>query len=444
MAGPFAIAAVTAVLKDLLNDGLANHDLSAVGNVTVTALPPDRIPVTTAEEKSQINLFLYQVTPNIGWRNVGLPSRSSSSERLTNPPLALDLHYLVTAYGKGEFHAEALLGYAMQLLHERPVLTRNMIRATLKPALPPDVTLPPGLAMIASADLAEQVESIKISPAHLDTEEMSRLWAAMQAKYRPTAVYHLSVVLIDAGRPAKAALPVLRQGDDGRGPTASAGTTPPFPTIQSLVLPSGQVQALLGDTVVVEGRHFALATGKAADVTVFARLGSALREVSVDIPVPVADRGDARVSFAVPNTPADLPAGVYGLSLGVTPTAPGSDTRFSNVAPLSVAPVIAGGLGAPIARTAVDPDTGLGTATIELTVSPEILPEQRVTLVLGSREIPAEAHPNKTDALTFKAERMMAGDYRVRLRVDGTESLLLQGAATGEPQFDPTQNLSLT
>ena len=43
MSGPFAIAAVTAVLKDLLNNGLVDHDLSSVGNVAVTALPPDRI-----------------------------------------------------------------------------------------------------------------------------------------------------------------------------------------------------------------------------------------------------------------------------------------------------------------------------------------------------------------------------------------------------------------
>jgi hypothetical protein len=208
MAGPFAIAAVTAVLKDLLNDGLANHDLSALGNVSVTALPPDRIPITNADEKSQINIFLFQVAPNIGWRNNGLPSRSITGERLTNAPLALDLRYLITAYGKEEFHADALLGYAMQVLHENPVLTRAMVNATLKPSLPVGVTLPPGLAMISTSDLAEQVEVVKISPAYLGTEEMARLWSAMQAKYRPTAVYNLSVVLIDANKASKSALPV--------------------------------------------------------------------------------------------------------------------------------------------------------------------------------------------------------------------------------------------
>src|SRR5438552_12692119 len=161
MAGPFAGAAVTAVLKDLLNDGMANHDLSALGHVTVTALPPDRIPVTAADEKSQLNLFMFQVAPNLGWRNNSLPSRAVNGERLTNPPLALDLRYLVTAYGKQEFHADALLGFAMHVLHETPVITRAMINSTLRPALPGGVTLPPGLGMISTSDLSEQIELVK-------------------------------------------------------------------------------------------------------------------------------------------------------------------------------------------------------------------------------------------------------------------------------------------
>src|SRR3954452_3099141 len=117
MSSPLAIAAVTAALKDLLNDGMLNHDLSSVGSFSVTALPPDRI-TTGQTEPNQLNLFLYQVTANQGWRNTGLPSRSPAGDRIDTPPLALDLHYLLTAYGSQDLNAEILLGYAMQLLHE--------------------------------------------------------------------------------------------------------------------------------------------------------------------------------------------------------------------------------------------------------------------------------------------------------------------------------------
>lgn len=57
---------------------------------------PDRIE-TGDRKRNQVNLFLYQVTPNPGWRNTGLPSLDSRGDgRLSNPPLALDLHYLLT------------------------------------------------------------------------------------------------------------------------------------------------------------------------------------------------------------------------------------------------------------------------------------------------------------------------------------------------------------
>ena len=124
MSSPLAIAAVTAVLKDLLNEGLINNDLAQVGSFSVSATPPDRI-TTGDTEPNRLNWFLYQVTPNPGWRNEGLPSFASQGGRLTNPPLALDLHYLLTAYGHVDLNAEILLGYAMELLHDTPVLTRE-------------------------------------------------------------------------------------------------------------------------------------------------------------------------------------------------------------------------------------------------------------------------------------------------------------------------------
>src|SRR6478609_2009164 len=131
MSGPLAIAAVTAALKDLLNNGLLDHaGLSVVGSWAVSAMPPDRIP-TGETEPNRLNLFLYQLTPNQGWRNEGLPSRDAAGNRLTNPPLALDLHYILTAYGASDFNAEILLGYAIQLLHETPVLSRTQLRTVL-------------------------------------------------------------------------------------------------------------------------------------------------------------------------------------------------------------------------------------------------------------------------------------------------------------------------
>ena len=71
MSSALAIAGVTAVLRDLLNDGLINHNVSGLlgSTVTVSAVPPDRVVPANGAESTQLNLFLHQVTFNTGWRN---------------------------------------------------------------------------------------------------------------------------------------------------------------------------------------------------------------------------------------------------------------------------------------------------------------------------------------------------------------------------------------
>jgi hypothetical protein len=204
MSTALAIAGVSAVLRDLLNDGLIQHNAVGVlgSSVTVSVGPPDRVVPADGSEASQLNLFLYQVTPNAAWRNEGLPARDNTGrQRLANAPLALDLHYLVSAYSGADLHGEILLGYAMQLLHETPVLSRQAIRRALTPS--PDVgsQLPPALRALAASGLDSQLEQIRITPVSLNTEELSKQWTATQSHLRPTAAYMASVVLIEAAEP---------------------------------------------------------------------------------------------------------------------------------------------------------------------------------------------------------------------------------------------------
>ena len=98
--------------------------------------------------------------------------------RLTNAPLALDLHYLLSVYSSGDLHAEILLGYAMQLLHEMPVLTRDAIRTALNPSPDVGTSLPPALRALVDSGLEDQVELIKLDAAVLqhrgDVEALDR------------------------------------------------------------------------------------------------------------------------------------------------------------------------------------------------------------------------------------------------------------------------------
>lgn len=301
MSTALAIASVTQVLKDLLNNGIIDQDVSGTvgGNVVVTALPPDRIETGANLESSQLNLFMYLATPNSGWRNQGLPSHSSGGERISNPPLALDLHYLLTAYGAEELHHEILLGYGMQLLHETPVLVRDAIRRSLAPpSTLPGADLPVNLRALSTSELADQIELIKITPEVMNTEEISRLWTAFGAKYRPNAAYKVTVVLIESRKSTKSALPVRERNIyviPFRQPTIekiSSQAAPGSPIVENQKILSGYNLVLLGR-----------------------KLQGDLVTVNIDgieITPAASDLTDAQISIPLP---ADLQAGIHGVQV---------------------------------------------------------------------------------------------------------------------------------
>jgi hypothetical protein len=428
MSNALAIAAVTAALKDLLDSGLIEHRVTdALGQgVAVTALPPDAIVVSGAEARVGLNLFMYQATPNAALRNAALPALDARGARVAFPPLALDLHYLLTAYGTADLQAEVLLGYAMQLLHETPVLTRAALRTALDPSPVDGSVLPAIYEALRAADLAEQVEMIKITPTLLNTEEMSRLWSALQARYRPTAAYVVSVVLIESMRGARAALPVLSRGpvdpttQREAGIGAQASLVPPLPTLERALAPLAQPAARLGDAVVLQGHHLG---GSARSV----RLFNVRHQSELSVPAPDGD-DDAALTFTLPALPAALPVGVYLVSAVVQ--RPGETRpRSTNRIALAIGPRITTPLPMNVARG------GDGVAPIDLACTPEIRPGQRATLILGEREVAAEPFTLATAALRFRvADPVVGQPLLARLRVDGIDSAVID-RSTSPPRF---------
>jgi hypothetical protein len=172
--------------------------VTRLGDVSVSVLPPDRITVGS-DESSQLNLFLYKVTPHTVLRN-RLTKRPPAQKKAATTTLALDLHYLLTAYGAQDFHEEILLGCAAHLFGSTPVLTRDLIRKALEPSgNGAKGVVSPARAALSESALSEQVEEIKIRPRFLDFEEMSKLWSMLQARYRPSLTYEVSAVTMTVG-----------------------------------------------------------------------------------------------------------------------------------------------------------------------------------------------------------------------------------------------------
>lgn len=426
MSNALAIAGVTAVLKDLLDSGLIDHRVTdALGaGVLVSALAPDVVPISGDAASPRLNLFLYQVTPNAAWRNVDLPSRDAGGRRVGNPPLALDLHYLLTAYGIAELQAEVLLGYGLQLLHEHPVLTRAAIRTALNPSPVSGALLPAVYQTLRSADLAEQVELLKITPLTMNAEELSRLWSALTAHYRPSAAFQVSVVLIEPRAAAVSALPVLTRGrpvpgtERDEGVVVAPGLVPPYPTLESALVEAHGTPATLqlGDLVSLRGHH--LAGSNRAVILHNDRFG-------IERTIPLAAGSDeTALSFTLPLLAAELPVGVYRLQLRVL-RAGDATPRFSNPLPVALAPAITSFPPLAMARNAEN------VLSLTLACRPEARVGQTIALMLDSREAAARPFNAQRASLDFDFVDAppAGGTPLLRLKVDGIESVVVNRGA---------------
>ncbi|BCL18879.1 DUF4255 domain-containing protein [Streptomyces tuirus] len=222
MSNALALAHVTQALALLIEANLPPDIDIAV------KVEPRRPPVDPPLEPT-VTVFLYQVTPNTSQRNNDLPTRASDGTLVRRPAAALDLHYLISAYGEeAELVGQRLIGAVVRTLHEIPVLPRDIIElAGQRPHL-------------NGSDLADAVQRVRFTPAAMDIDETSKLWGMLhQTPYALSVVYQAVLVLIDGREPPVPARPVERPevrvlpfgapGAPSPGPVPEEPAPPPSP-----------------------------------------------------------------------------------------------------------------------------------------------------------------------------------------------------------------------
>ncbi|MFG2654361.1 DUF4255 domain-containing protein [Streptomyces sp. NPDC048425] len=193
MSNALALAHVTQALALLLESNLGPEIDMAV------KVEPRKPPADPPAEPT-ISVFLYQVTPDTSQRNNDLPTRAADGTLVKRPIAALDLHFLITAYGdETELVGQRLIGSVVRALHEIPVLPKDIIElAGERPYL-------------AGSDLAESPQRVRFTPTVMDVDETSKLWGMLyQTPYSLSVVYQAALVLIDGRETPVAAKPVER------------------------------------------------------------------------------------------------------------------------------------------------------------------------------------------------------------------------------------------
>jgi hypothetical protein len=406
MSDYLAVGGVSAMLCSLLSTALASGGPTTILGPTpgITAVSPDLI-TTGQNEQPRLNLFMYYASLNPALRNLDLPSSSAQGARLSHPPLALDLHYLVTAYGSTQFDPEILLAWALSVFHETPVVPSQTIQAALD-ALGQQPQASTEATLISHSTLADQVEHIRITPEALTAQEIWQLWTAFQAAYRPTAALQVSVVVIQDTQSVMPNPPVQH-----RVVTAQPAQAPVITGLSPLVILAGEVLSIagsnfLGDSAADTMVSFDSAAGVSPDMV----QGNLLRVA----------------------LPATLMAGTRTVRVQRMVTFPRSTAPHqgfsSTPAAFQLIPVIQ----TPVPRATPG-------ASLTLTLTPAVGRAQRATLFIGDTAIPTGERPltgpaSSTTVTWTVPASFPAGTYPVRVEIDGAQSTL---TATAGGQFTP-------
>lgn len=124
------------------------------------------------DDATRVTLYVYRITVNEHHRQ----QRPGLMSPQQQAPLGLDLHFLLTAWA-GNAQDELLpLTWAMRQLYEHPLLDAS--------SLSPEASWS-----------AEEV--VQVVPAELSTEDMMRIWDALDPPYRLSVSYIARVVRID-------------------------------------------------------------------------------------------------------------------------------------------------------------------------------------------------------------------------------------------------------
>jgi hypothetical protein len=380
-----AIATVTATLRGFLQSALNNAPVGKVGSADVRPMRPGSpSPLTKG-----VGLFLYQVTHNSHWRNSDLPTRDQTGLVVRQRPrVALDLHYLLSFHGEDEtYEPERLLAIVESALHASPVLPRALVQQTID-----------ANAELAESDLADQIDTVRLTPVPLNLEELSKLWSVFfQTTYVISVAYVASVVLIEEPLLVRAA-PLVQT----RHVYATTLRRPVLTGAAAQIVEPGEPLVLLGHSLA------------AANVRV---------RIDSSAPIAAADVTDSRVQVSLP---ADLSAGLHLARVQQDREIGGPDpvrvsTVESNAVPFMLVPQLD-----PDAAHPLDPVAVARGDAAELLVRPVIRAGQRIRVLVGDFGIdvpPLESDGDGTLAFAVP-DTAPLGTFPLRVEVDGAMSLI--------------------
>ncbi len=130
-----------------------------------------------ADGRLIVSVYLHRVGVSSARRQ--FPARTDANGRRLLPPIPLDLHYLVTAWAQSPTMQQSLLGWAVRVLEDSPVL-------------------PPSLLNDGAWDEIRPDETVELVWSPLTGEEEADVWQVAQGNRQPSASYVARMVALES------------------------------------------------------------------------------------------------------------------------------------------------------------------------------------------------------------------------------------------------------
>jgi hypothetical protein len=204
-----AIRDVSETLRLLLQRQLQARDPSVV--VTVDS------PHKEGQPEPRVNLYLYLINQEEHRRNSGgwVPlGNDRQVERRVKEPLALRLHYLLTAFASDGSSEHRLLGESIQILFNHQHIAEEDLQGNL-------------------AESEVRARNLQVVLLNMDLESINSIWGNNVALLRASVAYEVSLVFLEPGEP-EARVPVVREKTPGSGEPDEVFDVRPVPFLATI------------------------------------------------------------------------------------------------------------------------------------------------------------------------------------------------------------------
>ena len=385
-----AIQGVSSSIKNLLEKFmfLNRPDVAPDDRVKITVGLPDK-----EDEGKRVNIFLYHVMECPYLKNQDLPGAAHAGE-YGHPPLALDLHYILTGYAESDegdqIEAHQILGDAMRALHDHSYLLGDILDPALEGAF----------------------ERAKLTLEPLTVEDVTKIFVALTTPYRLSVGYKVTIVQIQS-RIQRSAPGLIAEGPSGGVRIVVAPIQRPQ-IDEVLVIRQGDATnrervayGRIGDGLVLKGKNLS------GDLRLLLN--------DVDMTASIISKRSSRLEATISDN-ALLQPGPIAIRLAADillgdPPVPHRGVS-SNLSAFVLIPHVT-------AMAVVPPGVPGDPPTLDIQGTRLFQQNKESVTLVGDRIVSSSAYTTLlTNHIVLEApEGLAAGTYAVRVRVNGAESI---------------------